>query len=115
MGHAIMHLEVHSDECAKNAGDVHTLYIREGDSPWRQRFKRIGVICSACYRMDFDQAWMDQNEEKYETVKRKIPVSKRRLTAEETRGRWAQIYNRMEESTSESGNDYQNDDNKDIG
>ena len=112
-----MHLEVHDDECAKNTGDVHTLYIRQGDSPWTQKFTRIGVICSACYKMDFDQGWMQSNEERYETVKRKIPVTRRRLTSAEKRGRLAQIYDRIEKSTSESepkSDLGQNDDNNDT-
>ena len=80
MGHAWMPLEIHDDECAKATGDVHTLYIRQGDSPWKQRFKRVGVVCSACYRVNLDSYWIQENEDNYVTVtvKRKIPASRRR-------------------------------------
>jgi hypothetical protein len=108
MGHAIMLPEHHYDECAGRAGDAHTLYIREGDSPWRQRFRRIGVVCSACYKVNLDNYWIQENEDNYETVKRKIPKSRRRLGSaekEERMERLKEISNEVHSDPIEDKND----------
>jgi hypothetical protein len=108
MGHAWMPLDRHRDdgqsECARNVGDVHTLYIRVGASPYNQSFQKVGVICSACYGIDLDDKWINLNEQNYETVRKKIPVSRRRLSSTE-----------IEDSSSEKETVSQNDDNNDTG
>lgn len=64
--HAFMSPKDHKDNCAKEGRDVHTLFIRTGDSPNTQRFVNVGVICTACYNITLNQKWIEGNEPNYE-------------------------------------------------